>query len=212
MVSGLLAACGSSSTSASTTTTGPHTTTTTTTGQTTTTLSAAQVALQPKLLTVSDFPSGWTADTQTDAVDITGAPSCVGNLVVAAGSTSRVSTAFIGPTANPAAVIQTVAAFAAGTASTAATTLGNGFLACNGQSVPVGSEQTGRLSTAPLGNVPAGTGGFAGQMTVTVGTQHEYLYAFVGVKGDLGTVLVWRSIDRSPVLFTTTAAKALAKL
>lgn len=202
---GLLAGCGGSSTPATTTTVPPTTTTTALTP-------AQQSQLQPKLLTVADFPSGWTLDTAPNAVSTTGAPKCVGNLVLAKGSPYRASAAFVGPSSSLAAVIQTVAPFPSGTTAKVAKSLKAGFLACNGATLQLGGGQSAKLATGPVVIGPTGTGGFAAEMIISDGNQHEYLYVFMGIKGDLGTLLVWRSVDKSSALFAATAAKALAKL
>ena len=202
---GLLAGCGGSSTPTTTTTVPPTTTTTALTP-------AQQSQLQPKLLTVADFPSGWKLDTAPNAVSTTGAPKCVGNLVLAKGSPYRASAAFVGPSSSLAAVIQTVAPFPSGTTAKVAKSLKAGFLACNGATLQLGGGQSAKLATGPVVIGPTGTGGFAAEMIISDGNQHEYLYVFMGIKGDLGTLLVWRSVDKSSALFAATAAKALAKL
>jgi outer membrane murein-binding lipoprotein Lpp len=197
----LLAGCSSSSTSS--TTTKPSTTTTT--------LSAQQVALQPKLLTLADFPKGWIEDTQADAASTAGTPPCLAHVVTAQGSTARVHAVFVGPKTGADAVIQTVASFATGQLPGSVATIASGFLACNGTTFTQG-EQTADIATHRLTNLPSGDAGFAAEMELSIGTQHVFLDVFFGTKGDDATVLVWRSPTASPALFVDTAAKALARL
>ncbi len=196
----LLAGCGSSSTSSSTTR--PNTTTT---------LSAQQVALRPKLLTLADFPSGWIEDKEADAASTAGTPTCLGDVVRAKGSTARVNAVFVGPKTGADAAIQTVAAFAAGQAPGSASSIKAGFLACDGTTFTQG-EQTADIATHLLDDLPTGDAGFAAEMKLSIGTQHVFLDVFFGVKGDDATVLVWRSPTASPALFAETAAQALNRL
>jgi hypothetical protein len=207
---GLLAGCGGSSSSATTTTARPATTTTSAPAPSLT--PAQQSELEPKVLTAADFPSGWTRSTSAGAVSPAGAPSCVANLVTAKGSAFRTSAAFLSSAANPAVVIQTVASFPSGTAASATSALDASFLACNGKTVSLGAGQTARLATGPVNIGPIATGAFAGQMTVTAGTQREYLYLVTGTKGDLATLVVWRSVSQATAPFAATATKALARL
>jgi hypothetical protein len=197
----VLAACGSSATSSSTTTR-PATTTTT---------SALQAALQAKLLTVSDFPTGWARDTAANAATTTGTPTCLADVVDAHGSTATVHAVFVGPTAGDQAALQTVASFPSGRVAAAVAALKSSFLACNGTTF-TDAEQTAHLATRLLDNLPNGSDGFAAQMELTVGTEHVFLEVFFGVSGDNATVLVWRAPVSSPALFATTAAKAIDRL
>jgi hypothetical protein len=197
----LLAGCGSSATSSSTTTT-PATTTTT---------SAQQAALQTKLLTVSDFPTGWARDTAPNAATTEGTPTCLADVVDARGSTATVHRVFVGPSTEAQGALQTVASFPAGQAAGAVARLKDGFLACNGTTFTQG-EQTAHLATRVLDNLPTGPAGFAAEMELTIGTQHVFLDVFFGVTGDDATVLIWRSPGSSPALFATTAAKAMDRL
>lgn len=202
----LLSACavlaGCSSSSSTATTTGPATTTTT---------SAAQAALQPKLLTVSDFPKGWIKDTSADAASTAGTPGCLANVVNAQGAATRVHAVYVGPNGQGEAAIQTVATFAPGQATASVAGLKSAFLACDGTSFTQG-KQTAHITARPLDNLPTGAAGFAAEMELALGTQHVFVDVFVAVKGDLTTTLVWRSPKSTPVLFAQTAAKALDRL
>jgi len=202
--SALLAGCGGSSTSSTTTTVAP--------AATTTTLTAAQLAvLQPKLLTVADFPPGWTVDTAPDAAGTKNTPDCVANVVLAKGSTTRATAVFLGPKDDP-ALIQTVASFESGQVAKSSKSLRAGFLACDGDTLQLGDGQSARLGTGQIAIGPTGNGGFAAEMIITEGSAHNYLYVFVGVKGDFDTAMVWRATTKSNTLFAETAAKALAQL
>lgn len=196
----VLAGCGSSATSS-----------TTTTRASTTTTSAQQAALQAKLLTASDFPTGWTKDNAADAASTAGIPGCLANVVDAHGSTDTVHAVYVGPSSGGQAALQTVAAFPSGQAAGSVAALKATFLACNGTTYTQG-EQSAHLATHLLENLPTGEAGFAAEMELTVGTQHVFLDIFFGVKGDNATVLVWRSPTPSPALFTQTAAKAMDRL
>ncbi len=196
-----LAGCGSSA-SSSTTTTTPATTTTT---------SAQQAALQAKLLTLSDFPTGWARDIAANAATTEGTPTCLADVVDARGSTATVHAVFVAPSTEAQGALQTVASFPSGQAAGAVAGLKNGFLACNGTTFTQG-EQTAHLATRLLDNLPTGPAGFAAEMELSIGTQHVYLDVFLGVTGDDATVLIWRSPGTAPALFATTAAKAMDRL
>ncbi len=198
----LLAGCSGTTTSSSSTTTKPLTTTT---------LTAQQVALRPKLLTLADFLSGWIEDKAADAASTAGTPACLGDVVRAKGSMARVNAVFVGPKTGADAAIQTVAAYAAGQVPGWRSSIESGFLACNGTTFTQG-EQTADIATHQLVNLPTGDAGFAGEMKLSIGTQHVFLDVFFGVKGDDATVLVWRSPTASSALFAATAAKALDRL
>ena len=197
----LLAGCSSTSTSSTTTTTKAPTTTT----------SAQQAALQAKLLTLSDFPKGWTQDTAADAASTAGIPACLANVVDAHGATTTVHAVYVGPSSGAQAALQTVAEFPSGQAAGSVEALKNVFLSCNGTTFTQG-EQSAKLSTHLLENLPTGEAGFAAEMELTVGSQHVFLDVFFGVKDDHATVLVWRSPTSSPALFAQTAAKAMDRL
>ena len=197
----LVAGCGSSATSSSTTSR-PSTTTTT---------SAAQAALEPKLLTLADFPKGWSTDTAPDAASTAGIPACLAAVVDAHGSTTRVHAVFVGPSSGAQAALQTVATFPPGQVAGSVSALKSDFLACDGTTFTQG-EQTAHIATHLINDLPTGDAGFAAEMELTIGSQHVFLDVFVGVKGDLATVLVWRSPTASPALFASTAAKALDRL
>lgn len=193
----VLAGCGSS-TAGSSTTTEPASTTTT---------SAQQAALRTKLLTVSDFPTGWTNDTAANAASTAGTPACLANLVDAHGATATVHAVIVGPSTEQQAALQTVASFPAGRAAGTVAGLKHAFLHCNGSTFADG-EQTAHLATRLLDNLPTGSGGFAAEMKLSVGTEHDFLDVFVGVEGDDATILVWRSPASSPALFAATAVRA----
>ena len=178
---------------------------------TTTTLSAPQVALRPKLLTLADFPSGWIEDKAADAASTAGTPVCLGDVVRAKGSMATVNAVFVGPKTGADAAIQTVAAYAAGQVPGSLSSIESGFLACNGTTFTQG-EQTADIATHQLGNLPTGDAGFAGEMKLSIGTQHVFLDVFFGSKGDDATVLVWRSPTAASALFAATAAKALDRI
>ena len=95
LVCATLAGCASSATSSSTTK--PAVTTTT---------SAEQAALQAKLLTLSDFPKGWTQDTAADAASTAGTPACLADVVDAHGAAARVHAVFVGPSSGGQAALQ----------------------------------------------------------------------------------------------------------
>jgi hypothetical protein len=206
MVAGVLvAACGTSPSSPTTTTTHPGTTTTTT-------LTPSQLAeLQPKLLTVADFPTGWTLDTAPNAASTKNTPACLANVVLAKGSLTRANAVFVGPGSQPSAVIQTVATFAPGQAAKSARALKAGFLSCDGGTLSQGG-QTARLAVGPVTVASTGEGGFAAEMVISASSAREYLDAFYGVKGNFATVLIWRSSSPSTTGFKQAAAKALARL
>jgi len=197
----LLAGCGSSSTASSTTTRPPTTATT----------SAAQAALQPKLLTTADFPSGWTKDTAPDAASTAGFPGCLAAVADAHGSTTGVHAVFVGPSSGSQAALQTVASFGPGQVTGLVAALKGVFLACNGTTFTQGG-QTAHIATRLLDNLPTGNAGFAAEMALTIGSRRVFLDVFIGVNGDLATVLLWRSPTSSPALFAETAAKALDRL
>ena len=75
-------------------------------------------------------------------------------------------------------------------------------MACNGTTFTQG-EQTAHIATHLINDLPTGDAGFAAEMELTIGSQHVFLDVFFGVKGDLSTVLVWRSPTASPALFAT---------
>lgn len=200
LVCAALAGCASSATSSSTTK--PAVTTTT---------SAEQAALQAKLLTLSDFPKGWTQDTAADAASTAGTPACLADVVDAHGAAARVHAVFVGPSSGGQAALQTVASFPTGTVTGTVAGLKNVFLECNGSTYTQG-EQVAHIVTRSLDNLPTGSAGFAALMALTVGSQHVFLDVFFGVKGDTATVVVWRSPTASPALFASTAAKAMDRL
>jgi hypothetical protein len=199
----VLAGCGTSP-SVPTTTKPPATTTTT--------LTPAQLAvLQPKLLTVDQFPTGWTLDTAPGAASTKGTPACVAAVAAARGSATRANAVFLGPKSVPAAAIQTVASFAPGQAKKSAKALRTEFLSCNGGTLQQ-SGQSIRVSVGTISIGPTGDAGFAAEMALSAGSQKAYLYVFFAVKGDYATFLGWRTDTPSTTLFAQMAAKALAKL
>ena len=206
VASALLAACGSSSSPSTTTSTSPAASTTTTT------LTPTQAAaLDPKLLAVGDLPTGWTLDADPNAASTKNTPACLANVALAKGSVARANIVFVGPKGPPPAAIQTVAVFAPDQAAKSAKPLQSGFQSCNGATLSQGG-QSARLAVAPLTVASTGQGGFAAQMVISANSLHAYLDVFYGVKGDVATVVIWRSTSSSTTAFQQTAAKALAKL
>jgi hypothetical protein len=200
----VLAGCGTSPSVPSTTK--PPTTTTTTT------LTPVQLAvLQPKLLTVDQFPTGWTLDTTPGAASTKGTPACVAAVASAQGSATRANAVFLGPKNAPAAAIQTVASFAPGRAKGSAKALRTEFLSCNGGTLQQ-SGQSIRVTVGAISIGPTGDAGFAAEMELSAGSQKTYLYVYFAVKGDYATFLGWRTNTVSTTLFAQMAAKALAKL
>jgi hypothetical protein len=197
-----VAACGSPS----------ATTSTTAAPVTTTTASAAQTTvLTSLLLTTTDFPTGWTQDTRADAADTSGTPACVADLVLVRGSTDRADAVFVGPGDPPPAVIQTVAAFAPGSAARSVAALRADFDSCNGRTVSSG--ETGvQVGIRPLPDPPAAGDGFTAQMTLTEGERVSYLDVFYGVRDGSATFLGWSSSSPDTATFLELSAAAVAKL
>ncbi len=185
MVVGTLAAACSSA-SSSPTTTGS-------TSATSTTLSpAVRAVLEPKLLTLADFPKGWKRDTEPNAAETGDTPPCLADVVLAKGSTHLAHAVFVGPAGDQAVVIHTVAVFPPGGAQASASSLRSGFLACNGSSTTLANGVRVHLATSLLpGQSAADADGFAGRMTVTSASQQDDLYVVVSVVGDITTSLVW---------------------
>ncbi len=203
-VVGVLAAACSSASSSPGTTSGS---TSATSSSTSTLAPAVRAVLEPKLLTLADFPKGWKQDTEPNAAETGDTPPCLADVVLAKGSTHRASAVFVGPTSDQAVVIHTVAVFPPGGAEASATSLRSGFLACNGSSTTLANGVKVHLATSLLPGQPAGSG-FAGRMTVTSGSQQDDLYAVVSVVGDITTSLVWSAGTDQPD--TTVLALAAA--
>ncbi len=196
----LLAACSTSSAPS-----------TTTASATTTTLTPAAAAfLEPKKLTLANFPSGWTEDTAPNAASTQGTPPCLADLVNVKGSTARTSVVFVGSKSEPADVLQTVAMFPAGQAIPSAAALQAEFESC--ASTLSRPSESKSVTITPIPNVQTGDAGFAARMTLASGSQHGYFDAFYAVKGDAATFIGWYSNSTNTAEFESLAATALAKL
>ena len=141
---------------------------------------------------MSDFPTGWTNDKAANAASTAGTPACLANVVDAHGATATVHAVFVGPSTEQQAALQTVASFPAGRAAGTVAGLKHALPPLQRKHLRRG-EQTAHLATRLLDNLPTGSGGFAAEMKLSVGTEHDFLDVFVGVEGDDATILVWRS-------------------
>ncbi len=196
LVGALAAACSGSSSSAPATTP--------------TTLSRAQIAvLLPKLLTVGDFPPGWTLSASPNASPTKNAPACVASLVRADGSTSRSIAIFLGPGSSSTAAIQTVAVFPRSALRGTASTFRSDFDSCTASAT---SGASGSITVTPITGLSTGDGGFVSQLTLSSGASTLYFDAYYATSGGFATFVGWYSTSSSTASFEQVAAKALAKL
>ena len=194
------ASCTSSSSSSSSTTTA-----------TTTTLPAAEAALlDPKKLTLADFPSGWTVDSSPNAASTQGAPGCLADQVDVKGPTARTSVVFVGPSSAAADVLQTVAVFPPGQAAPSAAQLRSDFESC---AHDLTQPSQGRSATVTaLGGIPTGDAGVAARMTLSSGGQHGCFDAFYAVRGKVATFISWYSNSTTTSGLEQIAATTLQRL
>lgn len=167
--------------------------------------------MEPKLLTVAEFPAGWTLDSAPNAASTKNTPTCVADVVLAKGSDHRVDAVFLGPKSEPTAALQTVGSFAPGRGAKSASALRASFASCNGRTLTQ-AGQSARLTVSPISMPTLGDAGFASKMDIANNGQHAYLDVFFGVKGAYGTSVSWRSGSSSTTLFEQMVAKAMAKL
>ncbi len=202
-----LGACGSS---------GSSTTTTSPSSSTSSTLSASQKSQLSALLpTLADLPAGWTTNPSPQSTSTAGVPPCLAGPVELTGSSAHLKAAYIAPSTSTdliGVLLVSAGEFPAGAAA-ASNALEQSLMSCNGQTITSG-ESSALLTVAPVtpAPLPAGTTGFASQVTLSEGSQHNYLVVIFVAKGDHGLMFIFASVVPTTTELTTIIAKAAARL
>ncbi len=165
--------------------------------------------LEPRLLTLSSFPAGWTSDSAAGAADTTGSPACVQDPVLMKGSLASLSSVFTGPTppTPPDAAVQAVGLFANNAQAVASVKFEHQVTyTCD-------ANLTG-VSMAIVA-VPSPTqqrDGYARQLVFTKGTGRAIVDEFYAINGRLATALVWKTSSTDTTAFTSAINAAYSLL